>query len=75
MILTDDTHALMNRPDFDALPEYSCSVPTGVVIGKRWKRGEPYVGPRDTWFLGEYVEVPGRPDLARILFREIVIDD
>ena len=42
--------------EFRALPEYSCSVPTGTEIGKRWKRRIPYHGEPCEWFLGEYVE-------------------
>lgn len=34
----DDTHALMRTSTFRALPEYSCSVPTGVYPGKTWRR-------------------------------------
>lgn len=28
----------LTRGEFDGLGEYSCSLPTGVRIGKRWKR-------------------------------------
>ena len=74
MILTDDTHALMEQGDFDGLPEYSCSLPTGVVIGKRWKRGEPYQQPRTHWYMGEFIPDPaGNPEMAAIKFREIII--
>jgi len=45
----------LSDAEFDALPEYSCSLPTGTTIGKRWKRGEPY-GQPTRWLLGEYVE-------------------
>jgi len=38
MILIDDTHALMSEETFRALPEYSLSIPTGVEVGKAWKR-------------------------------------
>jgi hypothetical protein len=50
--------------EFKALPDYSCSVPTGVVVGKRWKRHQPYVRRGACladehncghWLLGEYV--------------------
>jgi hypothetical protein len=37
-IVVDDTHALMSRPTFDALLEYSGSQPTGAYEGKMWKR-------------------------------------
>ena len=34
----DDKTALMTRREFEDLPQYSCSLPTGQTIGKRWKR-------------------------------------
>lgn len=37
-ILVDDTHALMDRPTFDLLEEYSTSMPSGVYEGKMWSR-------------------------------------
>jgi hypothetical protein len=55
---------LISWSEFDALPEYSCSIPTGTTVGKKWKRPVPYeirTDPPNTWVLGEYVEcsVPG----------------
>lgn len=33
----------LTRAEFDALPEYSCSLPTGTTLGKRWrKNGDAY---------------------------------
>jgi hypothetical protein len=79
-ILTDATHAVMTRKYFDALPEYSLSIPTGVTIGKRWKRVEPFVddGTPKTWFMGEYAEEPDQvtyPGMVQILRRLILIVD
>ena len=34
----DDTHALMEKWAFDLLLEYSSSIPSGVYVGKMWKR-------------------------------------
>lgn len=57
-----DTVAL-SRAEFDELPEYSCTLPTGGTIGRRWKRCEPYHASREfgapdaTWYLGEYVDI------------------
>lgn len=55
---------ILTRAEFDALPEYSASLPTGTTVGKRWKRlngvhdyefmasgGEP------VWMIGEFVEI------------------
>lgn len=41
------------------LPEYSCSLPTGTRIGKRWRRNlNAFVYPamEAVWFLGEYAQ-------------------
>lgn len=59
----------MFKEDFDALLEYSCSLPTGTEIGKRWKRDQNAYLPlrklffgwykpkyRANWFVGEYAE-------------------
>lgn len=36
----------MTQADLDALDEYSCSIPTGTRIGKRWKKNlNGYMGP------------------------------
>ena len=63
---------LVTQKFFDDLPEYSCSMPTGTTIGKQWKRGEPYLVPRTSWFLGEYVECD-KPDHVGITWKRIVI--
>lgn len=47
--LFDDSHAFLSRSDFENLPEYSASVPTGVVPTKTWKRLEDGV-----WWVGRY---------------------
>lgn len=49
----------MSRREFDELPEYSCTLPTGTTIGKKWKRREPYGADPDTatWYLGTYVDI------------------
>lgn len=79
-VLIDDTHAVMTRRAFDELPEYSCSVPTGTTIGKRWKRSEFYAGFRPggpypgRWFMWEYVP-SDREGYVGIKSREILILD
>jgi len=46
--------------EFTKLPNYSCSVPTGVITGKRWKRAKKYddqdMTRVDKWLIGEYQE-------------------
>lgn len=34
----------LTRKEFDEMLEYSCSIPTGKAIGKRWKRDENFNG-------------------------------
>jgi hypothetical protein len=56
---------LIDSREFNALPEYSCSLPTGQAIGKKWRRRVPYQTrsePPNDWYLGEYVEslIPGQ---------------
>lgn len=48
--------------DLMALPEYSCSIPTGTTIGKRWRRATHYYSTDPAmmteWWIGTYVEHP-----------------
>lgn len=60
---------------FQKLLDYSCSIPTGTTIGKRWKRHEPYVHDENTkltWFEGRYVTHPD-PEQVGIEWRTIRI--
>lgn len=41
----------LTEKEFEDLPEYSRSLPTGITIGKRWKRNED-----DLWYMGEYID-------------------
>jgi hypothetical protein len=36
--------------EFESLPEYSCSVPTEIVDGKKWK----HKAQNNRWVMGEY---------------------
>jgi hypothetical protein len=58
----------LSEQELFALPEYSCSLPTGTTIGKRWRRHEPYRPddpvPRRIW-VGEYFDI-GEPDKVGI---------
>ena len=40
-----DEAVVLTREQFDALGEYSCSLPTGVTVGKRWKRNDHAFSP------------------------------
>jgi hypothetical protein len=68
----------LTQRELDALPEYSCSNPTGAVVGKRWKcnvnayGGAP--GAFDAWLLREYAEHEN-PRLVRIVTHRIIVKD
>ena len=47
---------IISKEELDKLLEYSCSIPTGVIIGKRWKRSSRYVKTGFDWMIGEYVK-------------------
>jgi hypothetical protein len=72
MILTDEATALAEPADFAALPDYSCSLPTGTTIGKRWKRRRDYHDVDRGWVMGEYIEDPD-PKLVGIVWRDLEI--
>lgn len=38
LIAIDKTHAVMELEEFDRLSEYSTTNPSGVYVGKMWKR-------------------------------------
>lgn len=52
--------AVVSYKTFQALDEYSCSLPSGVVVGKMWRRHEG-----DRWVLGLYGAGPDQ-DTCRI---------
>lgn len=68
--------AYMSTAEFERLPEYSCTIPTGVTIGKRWRRREPYMLDAPVigrWYLCEYVETKDK-NLAGIVKVPIFLD-
>jgi len=68
----DNTHALMSRKTLEALPEYSCSQPTGVYEGKMWRRRRVYVADCDEWLLCWY-GLSDKPDCVSNHVRKILI--
>ncbi len=44
----------ITQKEFDGLDEYSCSVPTGTTLGKKWKCKRDYHDASKGWFIGEY---------------------
>ena len=70
-ICLNDEHFLISKADFDALPEYSTSKPTGVYDGKCWKAKG-----KDGWWIGCYIEeTPPHPDGMLTPFRRALIVD
>lgn len=66
----------MTRTEFDELDEYSATHPTGVRVGKRWKRHDGAYDPackKPVWIVGEYVELFGRPNCVTVKWRVPVI--
>lgn len=67
---------VLSVADFEALAEYSCTLPTGTTIGKRWKCRLPYretPGVAPTWYLGEYYDI-GDPTEVGVRWSLIVVD-
>lgn len=62
----------LTQKEFDDLLDYSCSLPTGVIVGKKWKRRVPYRGEPYEWFLGEYRKSE-REGFVDTVFSHIVI--
>ena len=50
----------ISRADLSALGEYSCSIPTGKTLGKRWRRqlywGTEMPEPEREWKMAEYLD-------------------
>jgi hypothetical protein len=61
---------MLSKREFEALLDYSCSLPTGTTIGKRWKRSDVYSREKMAiarqerralelwelnWWMGEYI--------------------
>lgn len=67
-MLVDDTHAVMERRAFERLMEYSCTLPSGTYLGKRWRKKAGARG----WLLGEYVP-DTEPGMVGIRWRTILV--
>lgn len=68
-VLVDSVHALMTTATFDALHEYSSSMPSGVYPGKMWKA----IADDGQAFLCWYGIVDGRDDVCSNNHRKILI--
>lgn len=63
----------ITQREFDELPEYSCTIPTGTTIGKKWKRRHPYGAPKGQpgiWMVGQYYDI-GDPNNVGIRWLKI----
>ena len=73
----DDTHVLLTPRQFEELPEYSATMPTGAYPGKCWKRAlydmPPHRGGKIVgWHLGWYGECED-PNFVTNNWREIEV--
>lgn len=53
---------VVSRAELGALLDYSCSLPSGTTVGKRWRRNvhafrHDRVGAPAEWVIGEYVDI------------------
>jgi hypothetical protein len=80
---------ILTKEEFDALGEYSCSLPTGTTLGKIWKYNRLAYAPSrftnpkikiEDWYMGEYAPDPkakmgkdGLPQTVLIVWRKIEI--
>jgi hypothetical protein len=75
-IAIDDTHALMTRETFGQLAEYSGSIPSGVYVGKMWRRHDGIFergrSAPPKWMLGWYGPGP-KADTCSINWREVLL--
>jgi hypothetical protein len=62
---------IISRQDYDELPEYSATAPTGVYYGKMWRRHNGAFdreflarGGKPTWFVCQYLPHPTKGDLC-----------
>lgn len=65
----------LTQQEFDELLDYSCSIPTGTIIGKKWKRRNDYHDESKGWMMGEYIQDPkGREDMVGIEWSDIILE-
>lgn len=83
MVRNKDAGVVSMTPnEFKALAEYSCTLPTGVFVGKAWKRREQrlkaeYYGPlgelEDVWYMGTYTEIEDKTKCGIEWYRIVII--
>lgn len=73
-IVLDKDYAVMSKKDFDLLPDYTMSEPTGKYNGKMWK-GQFRVKGQERWFLCWCHDENTVSQEIYISYREILIID
>ncbi len=64
----------LTQKEFDEMLEYSCSVPTGVFIGKVWKRNTSFrTGRKPNWVQGGYIQDPNDNNMALTVWKDIIV--
>lgn len=67
-VLVDDTHAIMSRDDFNLVPVYQASLPSGTYAGKMWRKEF-----RGEWWLGWYGEVVNAGTQIAVYWRRLLV--
>ncbi len=49
---------VMTLGEFNALPEYACTMPTGPKAGFRWRVPRPWGDKMPDWYMGESIRLP-----------------
>lgn len=64
----------LSESEFNKLADYSCTLPTGTTLGKRWKCKKTYHDASQGWLMGEYVPHPqNKPNKVGIRWTEIEV--
>ena len=69
----------VTQQELTDLGEYSCSMPTGTYIGKRWKRNLNAYNPcveydpdNPDWIIGEYYDIGSTTDIGIRWFKPMI---
>jgi hypothetical protein len=68
---------VLTLAEWHELGEYSCSLPSGTIVGKRWKRNlDAYaskVTPPRGWLVGEYYDVGSTTEIGIRWTKPIIV--
>lgn len=76
MQVSEHEYLKLTREEFNRLPEYSWSLPTGTTIGKRWRREQVWDEEgqkKSRWWVGEYIVDPD-PKMVGIKWYRVLIE-